>query len=153
MDVLRELSLVGAVVTTGLMAGIYLAFSIAVMPGLGRSGDAAYVEVMRHVNAAIPNPVFLVVFIGPLVLDVVAVATRIHGDPGLGWTELGLVLYVVTLILTGRVNIPLNNALDRTEPVAEARAAFERRWVMWNGVRTVVGLASFVALLPALVAL
>jgi uncharacterized membrane protein len=48
------------------------------------------------------------------------------------------------------VNVPLNNRLDTTEPVEEARAVFERRWVRWNVVRAIVCTASFIALVPAL---
>ena len=63
----------------------------------------------------------------------------------------GLVLYVApTLVLTGTVNVPLNNRLDTTEPAQDARSLFERRWVAWNTVRTLLCAASFVALVPAL---
>ncbi len=146
----RDLALEAQLVTTGLMTGIYLAFSIAVMPGLARAGDRTYVEAMRGMNAAILNGWFFVVFLGPLPLGVVAVATRFPDHDGLGWIALALALYAATLVVTGVVNVPLNNRLDTTEPVAEARAVFERRWVGWNVVRTVLCLASFVALVPAL---
>ena len=55
METVRQLSLVADLVTTGLMAGVYLAFSIAVMPGLARSEDRTYVEAMRGMNVAILN--------------------------------------------------------------------------------------------------
>ena len=152
MEAVRDISLVVALVTTGLMAGVYLAFSIAVLPGLARHDDRTFVLAMRGMNAAILNPVFGVVFGGPLVLGVVAVATRLPSGErdDLGWVALGLGLYVVTLVITGVVNVPLNNQLDTTEPVEEARVAFERRWVRWNAVRAVVCTASFVALVPPL---
>ena len=152
MEAVRDITLVAAVVTTGLMAGIYLAFSIAVLPGLARHDDRTFVLAMRGMNAAILNPVFGVVFGGPLVLGALTVATRLPSDEreDLGWVALGLGLYVVTLVVTGVVNVPLNNRLDTTEPVEEARVGFERRWVRWNVVRTVVCTASFLALVPAL---
>ena len=149
MDNVRELAVAADLVTTGLMAGIYLAFSIAVMPGLARRDDRTYVEAMRGMNAAILNGWFFVVFVGPLPLGVVAVVTRLPDHDSLGWTILALALYAVTLVVTGVANVPLNNRLDSTEPLEEARALFERSWVRWNVVRTVVCLASFVALVPA----
>jgi len=152
MESVREISLVAALVTTGLMAGVYLAFSIAVLPGIARDDDRTFVLAMRGMNAAILNPVFAVVFGGPLVLGLVAVATRLpssHRDD-LGWVALALGLYVITLVVTAVVNVPLNNRLDTTEPVEEARAVFERRWVRWNVVRSMVCTASFVALVPPL---
>ena len=53
-------------------------------------------------------------------------------------------LYVATLVITGGINVPLNNRLDSTEPPEEARALFEQRWVRWNVVRTVVCTSAFV---------
>ena len=68
------------------------------------------------------------VFGGPLVLGIVAVATRLpDGESHELDRLLALALYVVTLVVTGVVNVPLNNRLDSTEPVEEARALFERR--------------------------
>jgi len=149
METAHQLALVADLVTTGLMAGVYLAFSIAVMPGLARGDDRSYVLSMRGMNVAILNPVFAIVFGGPLLLGVVAVLTGLDRDD-LGWVALALGLYVATLVVTGVVNVPLNNRLDSTEPVKEARALFERRWVRWNVVRTVVCTLSFLALVPAL---
>ena len=42
-----------AAVVTGLFAGLFFAFSIAVMPGLRRAGDRAMIEAMQGVNVAI----------------------------------------------------------------------------------------------------
>jgi uncharacterized membrane protein len=150
MDSVRDLSLVATLVTTGLMAGIYLAFSIAVMPGLARNDDHTYVGAMRGMNVAILNGWFFVVFLGPLPLGILAVITRLPDHDGLVWAALAVVLYVATLVVTGVVNVPLNNRLDSTESVEDARALFERRWVRWNAVRTVLSIASLVALAAAL---
>ena len=152
MDTVRTLSLVAALLTTGLMAGVYLAFSIAVLPGLARQDDLTFVTAMRGMNQAILNGWFAVVFGGPLVLGVAAVATRLPSYAGLGWAALGLAAYGVTLGATAVVNVPLNNLLESTDSHAEARALFERRWVVWNLVRTVACVAAFVALTLALMA-
>jgi uncharacterized membrane protein len=66
------------------------------------------------------------------------------------WTTTALALYVLTLVITGVASVPLNNGLDTTEPPEAARAGFERAWVRWNVVRTLVCTASFVALVLAL---
>lgn len=154
MDTLREPSLVATLVTTGLMAGIYLAFAVSVLPGLGRTEDRTFVAAMRGMNAAILNPVFFVVFLGPLPLGILAVVSRVPDHDGLGWVVLALVLYVGTLGITGAVNVPLNDRLDSTGPGTEnesaAREIFERRWSTWNVVRTLLCTASFVSLVPAL---
>ena len=66
MDTVSTISLFAALLTTGLMAGVYLAFSIAVLPGIARGDDNTFVVAMRGMNAAILNPVFLLIFVGPL---------------------------------------------------------------------------------------
>jgi uncharacterized membrane protein len=53
-----------SVVLIGLFAGLFFAFSIAVMPGLRRAGDRAMVEAIQGVNVAILNPLFALVFMG-----------------------------------------------------------------------------------------
>jgi uncharacterized membrane protein len=55
MENVRHVALVIELVTTGLMAGIYLAFSMAVMPGLAKNDDRTYVAAMRGMNSAILN--------------------------------------------------------------------------------------------------
>jgi uncharacterized membrane protein len=49
-------TLVAGTVTTGLMAGLFAAFSYAVMPGLARTDDATFVRSMQRINVAILNP-------------------------------------------------------------------------------------------------
>src|SRR6478735_5214040 len=148
METVGQAALVGQLATTGLMAGIYLAFSIAVMLGLARNDDRTYVGAMRGMNVAILNGWFFVVFLGPLPLGILAVVARLPDHDGLVWAALALVLYAATLVVTGVVNVPLNNRLDSTEPVEDARALFERSWMRWNAVRTLLSIASFVALVP-----
>ena len=53
-------------------------------------------------------------------------------------------------MITGVVNVPLNNRLDSTEPPEDARALFEKTWVRWNVVRTVLCILSFVEFALAL---
>jgi len=141
---LGPVTLVAALLTTGLMAGLYYAFTISVLPGLARAGDLAFVGAMRQINRAILNGWFAIAFGGSALLT--ALAAGLHlGDPAaLPWILAALVLYVSTLVVTFRVNVPLNDALDAAgdpegrdpREVAAVRAAFEARWVRWNTYRT-----------------
>jgi uncharacterized membrane protein len=144
--------LVAAVVTNGLMAGLFAAYSYAVMPGLGRTGDRTFVEAMQQTNAAILNGWFGICFGGAVVFA--ALAAVLHrGRPGLGWIVAGLVLYVAVLAVTFAVNVPLNDALaaaGNADPAA-ARAGFEGVWVRWNVVRAVLSTGAFGCLTWALV--
>ena len=136
---------VATVVGSGLVAGLFVAFSISVMPALSRLPVPRAAVVMQQVNRVILNPVFGLLFGGTAVLAVVVAATTgITGTP----VRLAgaLVLLVGACVVTAAVNVPLNNALDRTDPDGpEAVAAWERfagRWTRWNHVRA---LASTVA--------
>lgn len=51
-----------AIVLNGLMAGLFFAFSIAIIPGFRRVDDGTYIRSFRAINTAILNPVFLLVF-------------------------------------------------------------------------------------------
>ncbi|QUQ62359.1 integral membrane protein [Kutzneria sp. CA-103260] len=146
--------LVLATVATGLGAGLFYAFSCAVMPGLRRSDDATRVQAMQRINEAIQNPVFALSFAGaPLLTAVALVADAVAGDwPRVLGEALGLILLGSALVITFRINIPLNLALDRADPADPAAAwrAFERRWVRWNNVRTLATTAGLAALVVTL---
>lgn len=144
-----------ATVTTGLMAGLFAAFSYAVMPGLGRLDDAAFVAATQRINVAILNGWFGVCFGGALVASVAAAVLHLAPGrrPALPWIVAGLVLYVLVLGVTVAVSVPLNDRLaaaGSADPAA-ARAAFETVWVRWNVVRAVLNTAAFGALSWALV--
>ena len=147
-------TLVAATITNALMAGLFAAYSYAVMPGLGRTDDRTFVEAMQQTNAAILNGWFGICFGGAL-LFAAAAAVLHYGRPGLLWIVAGLVLYARGTIL--RVNVPLNDRLAAAgDPAtladpAAVRGAFERTWVRWNVVRAVCSTAAFGALLGALV--
>lgn len=149
-------TLVAATITTGLMAGLFAAFSYAVMPGLAKAGDLAFVDGMQRINVAILNGWFGVCFGGALVFPIVAALLH-RGRPALPWIAAGLIFYVLTLVVTMAVNVPLNNRLlaagdpARIGDLAAVREQFEAAWVRWNVVRTVLCTAGFGCLSWALV--
>lgn len=142
MDALRTGALLAATVTTAMMAGLFYSYSCSVMPGLRGADAAVLVETMQRINRAILNGWFALCFAGAAVFGAAAVTlVAIDGAAAvLVPAAVGLALYAAQLLVTGGINIPLNNALDAagsTDPVA-ARAAFERPWVRWNTVRTLL---------------
>lgn len=147
---LRSLVLLAATLTTGLMAGLYFAFSVAVMPGLAKGGDRTLVEAMQRINVAILNGWFTLAFGGALVLGVVAAVMHRGGAgrPALPWIIAGVALYAVSLVITMGFSVPLNDRLagagdpGRIHDLAAVRARFESAWVHWNVARTVVSTAA-----------
>lgn len=125
-----DYAVLGAGVTAALLAGLYLAFAVAVMPALHQLGDAQFVDTMNRINVSIVNPVFLVVFFGAPLLAVVAGAL-VRTPTSYAAAALG----VITLPITLAVNVPLNNQLAAGAP----RADFENVWVLCNALRTLTG--------------
>ncbi|MEV4559791.1 anthrone oxygenase family protein [Kitasatospora sp. NPDC049285] len=157
--VLRTVALVGAVLTTGLSAGLFYSYACSVMPGLAKVEDRAFVDTMQRINVAILNGWFMLTFLGALVLIVLAGILQWRGGDrtALPWIGAAAVLYLVMLVITGTVNVPLNDKLaaagapDRLADPAAVRAAFEDVWVRWNVVRAVASTAAFGCLTWALV--
>lgn len=139
-------ALVAAVITNGLMAGLFAAYSYAVMPGLARTDDATFVQAMQRMNAAILNGWFGICFGGAVVFAAAALVLHLRGGrSALPWIVAGLVLYVAVLVVTFAASVPLNDRLEAagsTDPAA-AREAFETLWVWWNVVRTALSVAAF----------
>lgn len=144
-----------AIVLNGLLAGLFFAFSIAVIPGFRRVDDSTYVRSFRAINTAILNPLFLLVFCLAPLSAVATVVLRLWGggaEPVL-WLVIAALCSMLTLVITAGVNVPLNNALDRSEvdtearsleaPSREARQRFESRWNRWNHARTLTSIGAF----------
>jgi uncharacterized membrane protein len=155
---IRVLSLAGATLTTGLVAGVFYAYAVSVNLGLGVQQDASYVATMQAINEKIQNPLFFLSFFGAVLFLLVALAVHLP-RPRLGrfWLiALASALYVGGgFLLTVVVNVPLNEELARVGgdapagELARARAAYEGPWNFWNGVRTVFSILAFVALVGA----
>ena len=54
-----DVLLAGGQALNGLLAGVYLAFVVAVMPALHGLPDDTFVRVMNRINVVIVNPAFL----------------------------------------------------------------------------------------------
>ncbi|MGW1997482.1 anthrone oxygenase family protein [Embleya sp. NPDC001921] len=143
--------LVAATITSGLTAGLFVAFSYSVMPALRRSDDRTFIEVMQNVNEVILNPVFTSCFVGGLAFAIAATATHWRTtDKALrAWIVAGLAFYLAMLAITAGFHVPLNHDLaaagapDRITDPAAVRDTFENEWVAANILRALANLASF----------
>ncbi|MFG1925517.1 DUF1772 domain-containing protein [Cryptosporangium sp. NPDC048952] len=156
---LRNITLIAATTASGLAAGLFYTFSIAVMPGLRQADDRTFVDAMQRINVAILNGWFALSFGGALLLTVLAavVEWRAGAHSTAFRIALAVALYVATLLITFAINVPLNNQLNnagdlaRITDFATVRSAFETSWVRWNAVRAVLSTASFITLVYALI--
>lgn len=141
---------------TGLMAGLFFAFSVAVMPGLRRLAPADGLQAMQAINRAILNPLFLAVFVLTVLLAAaVAVSALWTWDDGGAPLRLagGLTYVLGGFVLTAAYHVPRNDALEQLD-AADSRSAakwatYLSEWVPWNHVRAVASLASLVLLVVA----
>jgi uncharacterized membrane protein len=157
MNALRVVCLIAATMTTGLVTGVYFSYGNAFMPGLAKTDDKTFVGSFQAVDRAIINPVFLGLgFVGALVLTLLAGLLQLK-EKALPWIAAAFVLYLITMIITIAVNVPLNDAIKAagdpdTIDVTAVRAAFdEARWRSFNLVRTLLGTLAFALLSYALV--
>src|SRR5215207_11486445 len=128
-----DVALIAATVMMGLIAGLFYAFACSVMLGLHQADARTFVDAMQRINVTILNGWFLACFLGALILTVLAGALQIGQDsrPALPWIVAALILYVAVLVVTGRINVPLNNELmaagevDQITDLGAVRARFE----------------------------
>jgi len=145
--------LVLALVGNGLLAGLFAAFSWAVVPGLRHVDDRSFIETFRAINSAILTPGFLVVFLGTPVVTVAVTASHLGPgqDASVPWLLAGTVCSVLSFGITAAVNVPLNRRLDAASTVTEAerrhaRVAFEAPWSRWNLARLATSTAALALL-------
>src|SRR3954452_13517643 len=111
MNLLRPLSLLGATLTMGLITGAFALYAHTIMPGLKATDDRTFVASFQALDRAIINPWFMVGgFVGALVLTGLTALTQLRQDP-LPWILVALALYLVAVVLTIAVNVPLNDAI------------------------------------------
>ncbi|MBT2544752.1 DUF1772 domain-containing protein [Streptomyces sp. ISL-44] len=156
---LATVLMVVSTILVGLMAGLFFAFDVSVMPGLAAGDEQTYVTAMRGFNKAIDgNPLFGTAFVlALLVAAASAVVEYRAGRRGTAlWVGAAAAAYLVVLVLTFAVNIPLNNELADAGAVADMRdfsivEKFKTTWVTTNIVRTLLCTAALTALARALV--
>ena len=154
----RALLLGGATLTTGLVAGVFYAYSVSVDPGLAAQTDASYVATMQEINERIQNPLFFASFFGAVLFLLAALVVhlpRLRSGRFL-LISLACLLYIGGgFLLTAFINVPMNNQLATVDPEAparilsQAREAYEGPWDFWNGIRTIFSTLSFAALIWA----
>jgi uncharacterized membrane protein len=146
-----------ATLGVGLMAGVFFAFSTAVMGALDKMPAPQSIAAMQHMNKVIVNPLFMLVFMGTTVSCAVLGAWALFKLDGSVRVLilLGCALYLVgAFLLTGGYHIPKNDALDKVNPqsadAVKIWADFMRQWVPWNNVRALASLGSLASFAVAL---
>jgi len=140
---------------SGLMAGLFFAFSAFMITALSRLPAAQSIAAMQSINVVILNPLFGLVFTGTALASVVlAIASFFKlGEPGAIFLLAGCLLYLIgSVVITIVFNVPLNDMLASADPSAAGSELWTRyvsSWLPWNHVRTVSTLAALVCFIIA----
>lgn len=142
------------IIVTGLIAGLFYAYSCSVNPGLTRLKDVEYLSAMQAINSAILNPVFFLSFMGTLLLLPISTwlqYTQGNSNVYLLWLMAALVYVIGVFGVTVVGNVPLNDLLAKadlsslsTAELATLRAKFEKPWLMYHQIRTFSVIISFI---------
>ncbi|WP_151478414.1 anthrone oxygenase family protein [Streptomyces albicerus] len=145
------------VLGTGLVAGVFCAFSTFVMRGLAALPPAQGVAAMQAINVTALMPAFMLVFVGSAVLcAVLAVVTFVlWPDEGTVELLLGSALYLFgSFGVTMAANVPRNNKLVQMEAGTPEAVSYwptyVSEWTMWNHVRMVASAAAALSYVLAL---
>ncbi len=138
-----------AALGSGLIAGVFFAFSTFVMQALGRLQAAQGIAAMQSINAAVINLRFMGAFLGTVVLCLVTAAFALlnRHAPSSGYLLAASLLYLVGAFgVTMRFNVPRNNRLAALAPDSSASAPvwadYLHSWTAWNHVRTAAAFAA-----------
>ncbi|MBB3592673.1 putative membrane protein [Rhizobium sp. BK529] len=157
MQIALVLCLVAAAIGSGLVAGIFFAFSTFIMTAFSRIPAEQGIAAMNSINVTIVRSPFMLLFVPTAILCIViAVLAVLNWRGGASSLMLsGAALYIVAPFLSTIIfNVPMNDALEKvsgSEPEAVALwTTYLRDWTWWNHVRTIASLFASVAFVRAL---
>jgi uncharacterized membrane protein len=142
---------------SGIIAGLFFAFSTFVMTALARLPAEQGISAMQSINTTILNPLFSLVFMGTTLLCLILgiVSFLKLGTDSATYMLAGCILYFFGVILVTIVfNVPLNNSLEAVVPGSSEGALlwthYLKSWMPWNHVRTIASLAALASFIIAL---
>lgn len=149
--------ILAAALGSGLVAGVFFAFSSFVMKALGRLSAGEGISAMQSINIVVINPLFLGVMFGTAIAcAALAVISFLNwGDPRAVTVLLASLSYLLgTTLVTMAFNVPLNDTLAAVDPKssegANVWANYLVRWTGWNHLRGAAALLAAALLTIAL---
>jgi uncharacterized membrane protein len=120
MSDLKSTLIVVSALGSGLVGGIFFAFSSFIMKALARVPPAQGIAVMQSINLTVLNTWFFAVFFGTgaccLALGISSLFR--WGKPAAGYLLAGSLLYLIgTIIVTIACNVPLKRRARRRRPI------------------------------------
>jgi len=138
-----------AALSSGLMAGIYFAFSVFIMQAFGRIDTAQAITAMNAINKTILRSLFMPLFFGSSIISLLLIIMGYYH-----WDETnselillaGALYFSGMFICTALFNVPLNNSLASQDPNSENAypvwTHYLKTWTNWNHLRTISALVT-----------
>ena len=149
-----------SILLTGLVASLFFGFQCSIINGLGALGNKEYLLSFQSINRVIQNPVFLLSFMGPvIVLPITCYISYKTGSNDLfPYLLASTLIYLVAVFgITIACNVPLNDMLDgfniqsaTDNQIQDMRLQFEAGWNKWHLVRTIASIIAFIVLIVPL---
>ena len=144
-------------VCSGLMAGVYLTFSVVIMKSLATLNASQGINAMNAINKIILKTAFMPLFFGSSLLALVMIATGLWflSEPGAGkMLTAGFIYFLGMFVTTAAANVPLNNKLAKVsgdgEEAQSTWQGYLNRWTRWNTSRSIWSFATLVICLDLL---
>jgi len=140
-----------AALSSGLIAGVYFAFSGFIMQAFNKIDAAQSIAAMNAINKTILHSLFMPLFFGSSIISVLLIIVAF-----VQWNEAGTVLILLAGVVyfigmfacTVVFNVPLNNALARLDSnsanAPHVWSHYLTTWTNWNHLRTVSSLITCV---------
>tara|TARA_B100000497_G_scaffold126001_1_gene163744 strand:- start:1201 stop:1689 length:489 start_codon:yes stop_codon:yes gene_type:complete len=158
---MKNIIIIVAIISTGIMTGIFFTWTNAVKPGIGTLDDISYLKAFKAMNMVILNPLFYITFILPVLT--ISISTYMNfGTRNLYVFELLLASSLIYLfgvfMVTINGNVPINELLENTDlqkiteiELSSLRENIEDKWNNFNLIRTISSLISFLLLVICVV--
>jgi uncharacterized membrane protein len=136
-----------AALGSGLVAGVYFAFSVFVMKAFGELEPTQAIAAMNSINKVILRSLFMPLFFGSTVVSVLLIIAAFSqwGDVSAVIALIaGLFYFLGMFLCTVVFNVPLNNMLRDLKPHSTHAEVtwlhYLKNWTKWNHLRTVSSL-------------
>lgn len=139
---LTTIGITAAAVGSGLVGGVFFAFSSFVMSALRRLPPAEGIAAMQSINRQAPTAAFMTLLFGTAAVSIGLGANAIvqRDEPHAPWVAAGAVCYLAAVGITATFHVPRNTRLATFTPSstdgAQYWSTYLAQWTAGNHVRT-----------------
>ena len=143
-----------AVISFGLIGGVYFAFSFFVMQSLNNINSLNAIRTMNSINTVILKSPFMLLFFFSTFIAFILFLENFIFYKVLSYEGFASLIFLTGMFLcTAIKNVPLNNKLEKLDPkeFKDVFLWYKKPWNFWHNIRTFIGIASFIIIIINLV--